>query len=189
MAVTRTESNVYYGIADLWYAPENTAVPTSTTTFQDPLAAGFTSIGFTGEGAETELSKDLEDIRVEEQLTPADTVLTALNFVTRFMIAEDTIGFRQLSYGVGSIVTTAQSPGVQMGKKTLTLGETLDKKAILIEVANPLGFTTRIYVPSVASVGSVSTTYRRAEKRMYPVEFRALCAPSSITVVEKQSVS
>jgi hypothetical protein len=189
MAVTRTAGNVFYGFADIWVAPSGTAAPTSTTVLQDPAAAGYTSIGFTGEGVELEISKDLQDITVEEQLTPVDTVITALQALVRLQLAEDVIANRALAYGIGTTVTTAQSAGVQVGKKTLTLGETLVKKALLVDVANPLGFTTRMHIPIVAPVGSVQTSYRRAEKRVYPVEFRALCAPSAITILEQNSTS
>jgi hypothetical protein len=189
MAITRTESKVWYGYADLWYAAENTAAPTSTTTLQDPGAAGYTGLGFSGEGAELEISKDLTDIMVEEQLTAVDTVVTGLTVMVRMQLAEDTIENRQLTMGIGTLVTTAYSAGVQIPKKTLTLGSTLAKKAIVMDVTNPLGYTTRLYIPSVAAVATVQTTFKRAEKRLYPLEFKALCDPSTITILEQSGTS
>jgi hypothetical protein len=188
MAVTRTESNVFYGIADIWWHADGTAAPTSAATLQAPDAAGYTSVGFTAEGVELEVSKDLTDITVEEQLNPVDTVLSGLGIVVRFAIAEDTLAVRQLAYGIGTIVTTAFGAS-QIGKKVLTLGETLAKKALVVDVVNPLGYTTRIHIPSVASVASVGTSYKRAEKRIYPIEYKALCAASAITILEQTDIA
>jgi hypothetical protein len=183
MPPTRDADKVAWGFADIWIADADTAEPASGATLAEP-GGGYTGVGFTAEGVAMEVSTDSEAIRVEEQLTPVGRVLTAVDVTITLEFAEDVIENRLLAYGFGTLTTTAAAAG-QIGKKTLVLGEELDEKAIVIMADNGLGFRDRIYIPRAMAGGSVGTPYRRAEKRVYPVEFTATCAPGDIVIVQQ----
>ena len=187
MAVVRTKENVATGYADIYIAPEDEAIPGSTGSMAAP-GVNYQGVGFTETGLDLEVSRDIEDIKVEEQLTPVDIVVTGAQVMVKFTMAEDLIENRKIAYGGGTLSTTAAGVG-QIGKKTLVLSETLEKHALLFDCDNVYGFTTRVHIPSVASVGSVGTPFKRAEKRVYPVEFRALCALTDITIIEQTAAA
>lgn len=186
MPAVRTASNVSWGFGDIYLAAKNTVEPASAATLAEPTT-GWTSVGYTSEGLMMEVSKDVEDIRVEETLTSVGQVLTSVEVSFTFEFAEDVIENRLAAYGFGTLTTTASGAG-QIGKKTLVLGETLEEKAICIVASNrATGFKDRIYVPIVQTGGSVGTAYKRSEKRVYPVEFKAQCDPSLIRIVQQTS--
>jgi hypothetical protein len=187
MAPTRTADQVQWGFADIYIADADTAEPASAATLADPVT-GWTGVGFTAEGVTMEVGTDTEEIRVEEQLTAVGRVLTAVNVSVSFDFAEDVIENRLLAYGFGTLTTTAAGP-TQIGKKTLVLGDVLEEKAICIVADNGLGFKDRIYIPRMMAGGSVSTSYKRAEKHVYPVEFMATCDPTQIVIVQQTAVA
>lgn len=188
MAPTRTASQVNWGYASIYIADANTAEPASTSALTEPSGGTWTGVGFTAEGVTIEFGMDMEDITVEEQLTPVGRVATGATFTVTFDFAEDVIENRLLAYGFGSLVTTAAGAS-QIGKKTLTLGETPTEKAVVIMAENGLGFNDRIYIPKMMAGGSVETSYRRAEKRLYPVEYGATCDIDDIKIVQQTAVA
>lgn len=187
MAPTRSADLVKWGFADIYIADADTAQPASAGTLVEP-STGWTGVGFTAEGLSMEVGSDVEEIRVEESLTPVGRVLTATSVTVAFDFAEDTVENRLLAYGFGSITTTAAGAS-QIGKKTLVLGDELEEKAICIVADNAYGFKDRIYIPRVMAGGTVGTSYRRAEKRVYPVEFMATCEPSDIVIVQQTAAA
>lgn len=180
MPITRDVTNIVWGFADAWYAPAGTAEPGHTTTLAEP-GAGWTPIGFTSEGFNTEFSKDVEDIRVEENLTSVAQVITSADFMLGFEVAEDSPEMRQLAYGLGAITTTAAGTG-QIGMKTFTLTDDLATIAICVMARNSKGFRDRIYVPRMQSEGSVGQAYKRSDKRVLPVSMKSVATLSSITI-------
>ena len=60
--------------------------------------------------------------------------------------------------------------------------------AVGFDGINPYGFFRRVYIPSVLSVASVTTAYRRAAaERQYAVQLRAVCDPSLIVIRDKKT--
>lgn len=187
MPVTRTLSNVKWGYADTWHAAADTVEPASAATLSEP-ATGWTGVGYTSEGVTMEVGKDTEMVRVEESLTPAGIVVTGSDVKITFEIAEDTLEARQLAYGLGTISTTAAATG-QIGKKTLTLDDSLDVIALCFIADNAQGFRDRVYIPRMMSSGAVGTAYQRAAKRVFPVEFTAICELAAIKIVKQTAAA
>lgn len=186
MAPTRTRGNVFTGYGDLYYgsATDSPAMPAETVARGGGWPVAWTGFGFTEDGMEYEISKDVEDQNVEEMLTPASVALTGAQILLRFTLAEDVLANMIVAAGIGTLTTTA--PGVgQIGKTTLTLGESLKQYAFGFESDNPEGHWRRGIVPLVISTGSVGVPYRRNNKRIYPVEFRAICELDDIVIVNK----
>lgn len=188
MAVTRDSTKVIRGYADIYYGPVGTALPADTVALGGTWPVGWTGVGFTDEGLEIEKSVDTDDITVEEQLTPVDVAVTGVGVAVRFTLAEDSVANMKVAYGGASIATQAAASGV-IGKSTLTFNDTLDQYALAFEAKNALGLFRRVLIPKVISIGSVATSYRRADKRVYPVEFRAICDPKTIQIVEQTAIA
>lgn len=185
MTITRDNTKVMKGYADIYVGPVGTALPADTVALHGTWPGGWTGIGFTEDGLEIEKSVDTDDITVEEQMTPVDVAVTGIGVAVRFTLTEDTVANMKIAYGGGTIATQAPGASPLIGKSTLTLGEALDEYALAFEAENSFGFFRRILIPKVISVGSVGTPYRKNEKRLYPVEFRAICDPSTIQIIEK----
>lgn len=187
MAVTRNADAVAWGFADIWLADADTAEPASAATLVEP-AGDWDGVGFTSEGVMLEIGKDVEEIRVEESLIAVGRVMTSVSVTVTFEFAEDTLENALAAYGFGTITTTAAGAS-QIGKKTLVLGDELEERALCFMADNADGFKDRVYIPKVMSGGSVGTPYRRAEKRVYPVEFQAICEPSDIVIVKQTAAA
>jgi hypothetical protein len=178
-------SAVVVGYARLYYAPAGTAMPADTVAFDGTWPVGWTYIGATEEGITQTIGTDTASIAIEEQSIPVLTVVNAKTFTLGFSLSEDTLESIKLAAGGGNITTTAAATGV-IGKKVLTLSDTLDQLAVGFEAINKYGFFRRVYVPSVLSTGTVGTPYRRAaNNRAYPVELHATCRPDQIVFTEK----
>ena len=184
MAVPDT-AKVLVGYAKLWTAPALTAMPADTVAEDAGFVSPWTYVGGTEEGVTLNVSSETGDIRIEEQSIPVRIIATAKNVRIRVALSEDTVENMKLAYGGGTITTVAAGVG-QPAKKTLTLSDTLDELAACFEGLNSFGKWRRIYIPKVLSLADVETRYRRAaNNRSYPIELRAICAPSDIKVVEK----
>lgn len=185
MTVVRTRENVFTGFADMYYGNAGLALPDENAVARGGAwPAGWSSVGLTEDGMEFEVSKDTEDIQVEEILTPVRVAFTGVGVIARFSAAEDTVEMMQLAFGFGTIATTAAASG-QIGKKRLTLNETLKEYSFGFEGDVPGGHWRRALLPNCISVGTVGTSYRKNGKRLYPVEIRAICEPSDIIIDTK----
>jgi hypothetical protein len=185
MAPNPDTSAVLVGYARAYTAPAGTAMPADTVAFDGTWPVGWTYIGATEEGVTQTIGTDTATIAIEEQSIPVLTVVNAKTFTLAFSLSEDTLESIKLAAGGGNIVTTAAATGV-IGKKVLTLSDTLDQLAVGFEAINKQGFFRRVYVPSVLSTGTVGTPYRRAaNNRAYPVELHATCRPDQIVFTEK----
>lgn len=185
MAPTPTTSNVIVGQATMYTAPANTTAPADTLADGATWLTPWVYSGATNEGVSFLVSSNTQDINIEEQSTPVMVLTTSKNIRIQATLSEDTLETMKLAYGGGTITTVAAATGVP-GKKTLTLADPLDQLAVGFEGINPQGFFRRVYIPQVVSVADVTTAYRRAAgERLYAVELRAICPPSSIKIVDK----
>lgn len=179
--------NVLVGRAYTFTAPEGTAAPaddTPATQFAD-WTSPWTSIGATQEGVTWGVVQNSNDIPIEEQSTPARITINTTDISIATVLSEDTLETMKLAFGGGTITTTA--PGVgQIGKKVLVLGDTVTTFALGFDAINADDFYRRVVIPKVVSIANVQTAYRRAaDARRYAVTFRAICAPSDVSITEK----
>lgn len=189
MPPTVDTTKVLVGVASMFTAPANTAPPADTVAYGTDWTTPWTPVGATEEGVSFLVGSDTNDIRIEEQSTPVAVLVTARNIRIQASLSEDTLETMLLAYGGGSVTTQAAATGT-IGKKTLTLSEQLNALAVGFDGKNSFGFFRRIYIPSVLSVADVTTAYRRAaNNRAYNVEFRATCAVSAISIVDKTAAA
>lgn len=178
-------TKVLVGHASIFTGPENTPLPDDDEGVGIDWDTPWVNVGATEEGVSFIVGTDTQDINIEEQSTPVAILVTRRNVRLTFVLSEDTIEHMKLAYGGGTLVTTAAASAV-VGKKTLTLSDTLDRLAVGFEGLNPHGFFRRVYVPNVLSLADVTTRYRRAaDNRQYAVELRAVCAANQIKVIDK----
>jgi hypothetical protein len=182
-------TNVLVGYARLYTAPAGTAMPAETVAFDGAWGSSWTYIGATEEGITQTIGTDTGTITIEESSIAVLTTVTAKTFTLGFALSEDTLESIKLAAGGGTITTTAAA-SAQIGKKVLTLSDTLDQLAVGFEAVNKFGFFRRVYVPTVLSTGTVATPYRRAaNNRAYPVELHATCRPDQIQIVDKTAAA
>jgi hypothetical protein len=186
---TPTITNVIVGEAYAYTAPASTAMPVDTVAEGASWGGSWVYVGATEEGVTVNHSADTNEIRIEEQSLPVRILKTTTNFRITASLSEDTVETMKLAYSGATITTTAAATG-QPGKKTLALSDTLTELALGFEATNSFGFWRRVYIPRVLSLADVGTPYRRAaNNRVYPVEFRAICKPSDIQIVDKTAAA
>lgn len=183
-ASTRSADKVLHGVANMYYGAASATKPLDSIDYDGDWGVAWTPFGFSEDGVATEKNTDTEDVKASEQVTPLNVLVTGVNFIVRITVIESTLEFMKVAFGGGTLTTTAASTGV-IGKKTLTLGTSLDRYAIGFEVENELGYWTRMYVPKVLSVATVGTEFKLNGIRAYPIEFRAICKPSEVEVWSK----
>lgn len=191
-------SNVFTGQVTLWVAAANSPIPADSVAIDTDwsvlttggITAGmWRAPGATQAGWSTEYATTTNDITIEEQSIPAATLKTATSYRITGVLSEDVLENVKLAYGGGTLVTTAAASGV-IGKKTLTLSDTMDSLAVAIEGLNKFGFFRRIYIPVATSTASVTTPYRRAAgQRVYAVQFNAACAINQIVETDMTAVA
>lgn len=186
----RTEVRV--GLAQVYLAPYDATTPAVLPA--DTVALGgawpstpqvWTPIGATEEGVKFVFSRQTENVRIEEQMTPVDTPTTEVTIRIECVFAEDKFEAIRYAAGGGTITTQAAASGV-IGKKTLVFASDLSHYALGLETKNKQGFFRRMLIPDVVSVADISAEYRRAStKRMYAAAFNTLVKPEDITFLEK----
>lgn len=188
MAVPDT-TKVIVGEAYMYTAPASTTMPADTVAEGASWGGSWTYVGGTEEGVTLTHSADTNEIRIEEVSLPVRIIKTSTTFSLTASLSEDTVETMKLAYSGATITTTAAGVS-QPGKKTLVLSDVFTELAVGFEATNSFGFWRRVYVPRILSMASVGTPYRRAAgARVYPIEFRAICKPSEIQIVEKTAAA
>lgn|GEM_PF-2307506 len=186
-----TATNVVVGAATVFIAPAGTSAPTLPTahgasTFATPTTP-WVQVGFTTDGATLNVDRKTNEIRVEEQSTPVLVTTESLDVTLDLTFSEDVLANAQYAYGGGTLTTVAAASGVP-GSTTLALSETLTQLAVVLlggNAAFPNANSRMVYIPTLISAGKVKTSYKRAkEARLYPATFTAVCAPSTISIVD-----
>lgn len=181
---TPTLTNIIVGKADGYTSPVATAMPADTVALGTAWSSPWVFWGGTESGVQFNFNRNVTEHRIEEQSNPVLLTPESASIQVVVTLAEDTIENMKLAYGGGNIATQAAATGV-IGKKTLTLSDTLQQLALGFEGINPQGFWRRVSIPNVMSAAQVGTPYRRsAGKRIYPVTFSAICAPSQVQIVD-----
>lgn len=188
MTPTKDITKVRIGVADLYFAPADTAQPADTVEYQGTFTT-WAHPGFTDEGTTLHLEKDIEKHYVEEQSTPALITVNTTDVMVEADLAEDTMANIKLALGSGAITTVAAATGI-IGKETYTLSDDLTVYAMLMETKNPQGFFRRLYIPRGIIVGSVEPSFRRSDgKVVYHLEFNSISATNTITITNKTAAA
>lgn len=140
----------------------------------------WTPIGATEQGVSLVFRRSTQAHRVEEQLTPVKVETTEIECKVEATLAEDTLDTLRVSFGGGTITTTA--PGVgQIGKQELQLSSDLAHFSLGLEGPNPEGFWRRLLVQDIVSIADIEVMNRRAQSlRLYKVSFWSLVPPEEM---------
>lgn len=179
---TPTLTNVIVGAATLYTGAANTDVlPANSVALGGSWGGTWVYSGGTDSGVTMGVTQNTQDIMIEEQPNPASIQPNTVDISVAVTLAEDTVENMKLTWGGSLVINTGATPP----NKVLTLAATVPTVAVGFEGINPFGKPRRIYIPAAVAVANAQVGYRRAaEKRMYAVTFRAICAPSSVTVTE-----
>jgi hypothetical protein len=182
-------TKVMVGQAQMYIGPYSStsplALPADSVALGGGWPVGWVAAGATEEGVTLAVSRETEDIMIEEQMTPVSVNTTSMNIRVETVLSEDTLEVWKLAFGGGTIVTTAASSGV-IGKKTLTIASDLDNLTLGMEAKNEFGFFRRMLVPLVVSIADVEIQYRRAQNaHRLATSFRCLVKPEDIVIRDK----
>lgn len=186
-AVLRLAPWVKASLAPL--APDSTPLFDERTTGTNLWATQWKSAGATHEGFKVVVDVSTTTVTIEEQSTPVDEQVEGKSMGIEAALAEDTMESMQLSWGGGTILTTAAGTGITP-KRTMSLTDTIAYYTAALETRNAAGYARRIYIPKVSIVGSGDTNFRRAaDKRTYPIRLNSLCKPTDIQIVDVTGVA
>jgi len=146
--------------------------------------AGWQTAGATHEGFKTNVEVSTTTITIEEQSTPVAERVESKGITIEAALAEDTLDTIRLSWGGGTITTTAAASGTP-GTKKMSLTDDITYWTAALEMRNSFGLARRIYIPKASLTGSGETSFRRsADKRTYPVRLASISKPSEIQIVD-----
>lgn len=165
-------ANILIGAVTVRIAPTGTAQPNYD---QNPLVwTGFTDVGWTDGGVELEYTPEFTDVFVDQETPPVLSKLTGEQLVVRVPMAEATLQNLNRAISASSYSTVAAASGVT-GKAILTAGSgTVQERMLSVEGKSPQGFWRAFIFWRAIVVGAVGQAYRKAEKVIYPVEFKVL---------------
>jgi hypothetical protein len=158
------------------------AVPADTATLGALWPAPWTPIGATETGLAFDFKRTVDNIMIDEQVTPVDSRTKSLAFTLVVDLSEDTISTMMLAYGGGGITTIPAASG-QAGVQILQVATDLTYFSFGFEGLNAFGRARRVMVPISVSNGNAKTTYQRAKKqRAYQTSFESLVAPEQVVI-------
>ncbi len=121
-------------------------------------------IGYTEDGVTVTYTADEVDIEVEEETFAIDSALTKEAAEVTCNMAESSL-FNIDKAMAGSVLSG----------NVITLGGGVNKKLNLtLEVKTPSGYKRTYYIPKAVATGAVGSPYKKGEKTVFPVTFRAL---------------
>ena len=128
------------------------------------LSSPYVDVGYTEDGVDINYSIDTEDTNVEEESWPIGRYITSQSLEIVCNMAESTLA--NMNHAMGGSVLSGN---------ILTLGgNALKELNIKIVGLTPDGFIRTYFFPRVNPVGAVGQSFRRVEKSIIPVTFRAL---------------
>jgi len=128
------------------------------------LSSAFTEVGYTEDGVVMEYAAEQSDIMVHEETFPVASALTSESLTITCNMAESSL----------ANLNNAMAGAVLLGSK-ITLGAGVNKTMNLkIEGTNPAGFHRAIHIPLAVAGGTVAMSYKKGEKTIVPVTFKAL---------------
>lgn len=154
-------ANVMVGVATLYYhTTPNTASGSVTT-----------ELGYTEDGVTFEYSAEIADVEVEEETFPISRVITKEEVTVTCNCAENLAAnlLQALAGGLGTPIVLG--------------GGLIQNFALRIYGNSPAGLHRTIYIPYAHSVGAVSMSYKKGEKTIIPITFKAYQGTSGGDVV------
>ena len=156
-------------------APGGTGVGApGALTFTGP----FTEVGYTEDGVTLTYTADTADIEVEEETFPIDNVITKETAEVTCNMAESSLNNLSKAMGGAAFIP---------GGSIMTLGAGVQKSiSLLLTGVNPAGFVRIIEIPKAIATGAVGMAYKKGEKTVIPVTFRALKSTGhpAVTVID-----
>ena len=175
-------TNVLVGAGVFYTSPVATAKPDEDA---DLLVwTSWEDVGYTDGGVEMEYTPVFFDAVVDQTLPPVRTALTGEQLLVRVPMAEATL--KNLSKAISaSTFSTEAAGGGKTGKDILEFGngtptpvqlgfegESPESQASK-DAGSDIGWRVAIFWKAL-SVGALAHAYRKAEKVIFPVEFRCL---------------
>ena len=147
--------NVLVGVGKLYYH----------TTPGTASASVTTEFGYTEDGVTLEYSASISDIDVEEETFSIKRAITKEEFIITCNLAETRLANLQ----------NAMAGALTGGANVVDLGGgALQDMALKFVGTAPSGFTTRtFYVPYAHPTGTVGMPYKKGDKTLIPVQFKA----------------
>lgn len=178
------------GAATVYLAPVGTAMVSDTAVSMGTAWGGaWVPLGSTDDGWHLGITPNTVDWNIEESPIPANIQVDTLDVAVSASLKEDQVANFRYAVGVGTIASQVAGIGA-VAKSTLTLNTILNQFALGIEHANAYAHWTRYFIPIVVGAGTLTVDMRRAQSpRMYGANFRAICLPSQIQVIQKTGES
>jgi hypothetical protein len=178
MGILYTPENVVVGLAVGYFAEVGSAVPANTVPFAGTWGTPWKQAGGTEEGWRLGGDSSTTPHTIEEQPNPVLVTLETRGMTISASLAEDTLDSMRLAFGGGTITVDAVA-----GVTDFKLSEGIDEFAVGLDMKTIGGKTRRVIIPRASGSGSVDVGFRRsAAKRLWPVQFSALCKPSDIII-------
>lgn len=137
------------------------------------LDSAFTEVGYTEDGVTMEYSAEQADIIVHEETFPIGSALTAESISVTCNMAEASL----------VNLNNAMAGAVLSGNK-ITFGAGVNKTMNLkIEGTSPAGYHRAIHIPLAVAGGTVGMSYKKGEKTLVPVTFKALKGDSDACTI------
>lgn len=160
--MAKTVSNICVGVATL-YVHDTAGTAAGSITDE---------VGYTEDGVNFEYNPTVADIDVEEDTFPVERVITKEEVSVTCNMAEASLANLDNTIA-GSILAGA----------VITIGGgTMQEKAIKVVGEAPSGATRTIYMPYVNPVGVVGQSYRKDNKTIVPVTFKAFRNADGATI-------
>lgn len=154
---TGTVSQVIVGLAGIWINETELSYPTSSD-----------QVGYTDDGCALEYTPDNTEIEVAEENHPIDIILVKEEFMASLAMAENTLQNLNLAL-MGADNSVPSMVRIQGNSESKF-------HSMLIEGAAPgkNSGLRQIWMPKVGSMGKSGIPYKKNQKQIIPVEFKAL---------------
>ena len=157
-------ANVLVGVAEVFYHTTPGTAPASVST----------EFGYTNDGISWTYTNTSYEVEVEESTWPLKPVITKESFEVTINCAESLLANLQQAMA-GAL--TGGAGIIDLG------GGAMQDIALKIIAPFSAGHTLTIYVPYAAPVGSVNVAYKKGEKTIIPITFRAYRGVAGADVV------
>ena len=128
------------------------------------FSSPFTEVGYTEDGVSMEYAAEESDVMVHEETFPVDSKITKETITVTCNMAEASL----------ANINNAMAGAVLSGN-IITLGDGVNKTMNLkIEGTSPAGFLRAIQIPKAVASGTVGMSYKKGEKTIVPISFKAL---------------
>lgn len=179
MAFLYDPQNVVVGAAMGYFAPVGEPAPADTVKFGTPWGGEWVNPGGTEDGYRLTGDSSTQAHSIEEQPNPVLNTLETRSLGIAASLAEDTLDSLRLAFAGGTITVA----GTGLAVKTFALATDVEEFAVGLDMATVGGITRRIIIPRASGAGSVDVAFRRsASKRLWPIQFTALCPPEDIVI-------